>query len=379
MSNKIKYNEINWPKSVTEIHTHLGGSVPLYRLWEIAIDRGIRGIGSGYEEFINMAKIQGDEVTDLDTYLEFYDRIELIQSGPAALRESVIIAIHRAYRTGGMPKAGPSGEGGHNEPLFKIGALELRFNPLKRTAALLSKGHTSGLYDVDRVIKAACDAIEEVEIAVKGKIRVGLLFCFGRDLPHEANMIIAEKLAIWATKTDKIVGIDLAGHESRDPLSDPKKLQAMKECFDLVPPKLGRTLHVGETEHVDLNTFVKTIEAINPHRIAHPIVAFRDWFARKDDRGLKLLQERKIPIEFCVKSNLLTRAVSDVTEYAKLIQTCDEFGLGYTFSTDAPSLQVTSLAEELILLLDSGAATPDQILRALRTADEVTFLHKRFE
>ena len=56
---------ISWPKNVTELHVHLGGSVPLYRLWEIAIDRGIRGIGSGYEDFINILKIQAGKVKDL--------------------------------------------------------------------------------------------------------------------------------------------------------------------------------------------------------------------------------------------------------------------------------------------------------------------------
>ena len=60
---------IKWPRHVTELHVHLGGSVPLYRLWEIAVDRGIRGIGSGYEDFINIIKIQDGKVKDLDSYL----------------------------------------------------------------------------------------------------------------------------------------------------------------------------------------------------------------------------------------------------------------------------------------------------------------------
>ena len=136
---------ISWPKNVTELHVHLGGSVPLYRLWEIAIDRGIRGIGSGYEDFINILKIQDGKVKDLDSYLEVYDKVELIQSGPASVRESIIIAVHRAYRTGGMVKVGPGGEGGSPESLFAIRRLELRWNPLKRTGAVFLKGSHAGL------------------------------------------------------------------------------------------------------------------------------------------------------------------------------------------------------------------------------------------
>lgn len=349
----------------------------MYRLWEIAIDRGIRGLGNSYEAFIDLLKVQDGRVKDLDSYLEVYDRIELIQSGPAALRESIIIAIHRAYRTGGMTNLGPGGEGGAPVPLFNIGRLELRFNPLKRTGAVFLKGTHAGLYDVDRCIKSACDTIEEIEIAFKNSINVGFLFCFGRDMTHEANMILAEKTAAWAEKTDKIIGIDLAGHESVNPLSTKLQLDQMKLAFDTIPKNLGKTIHVGETPHVDLTTFMKTIEALNPQRVAHPIVAFRAWFEKKDDRGLKLIKERGLTVEFCVKSNLLTKAVSNILEYKKIIDAADEFGIPYTFSTDAPSLQVTSLAEELILLLESGAASEEQILRSLHTANEATFLNKK--
>lgn len=365
---------IPWPKTVTEIHAHLGGSVPLYRLWEIAVDRGIRGIGSGYEEFVDLLKIKDGKVKDLDTYLEVYDRIELIQSGPAALRESVIIAIHRAYRTGGMMQIGPGGEGGAPRSLFSVGRLELRFNPLKRTGAVFLKGSHAGLFDVDRVIRSACQAIEEVEIAFHGKIQVGLIFCFGRDMTHEANMILAQKARTWIEKNEKIIGIDLAGHESINPLSSPQKLAEMKEAFDTVGTGVGRTAHIGETRHVTLPMFINTVEALNPQRIAHPITAVRAFWEQKDDRGLKIIKERGIICELCVKSNLLTGAIENLEEYGRMLQLFDSFGIPYTFSTDAPSLQMTSLAQELMLLLSSRAASAEQILRALATAERCSFL-----
>lgn len=369
-----RWRHIQWPKTVTEVHVHLGGSVPLYRLWEIAVERGIRGLGGGYEDFIDLVKIQGDRIKDLDSYLEIYDKIELIQSGPTSVRESIIIAIHRAYRTGGMIALGPGGEGGSPFPLFTIGRFELRMNPMKRTGAVFLKGQHAGLYDVDRVIKAACGAVEEVELAFKGNIQSGLIFMFGRDMTFEANMILAKKIQTWREKTDKIIGLDLAGPESVNPLSDPKKLQEMKLLFDEAGGGIGRTIHVGETRHVGLETFIATIETLDPARVAHPIVAFRAYWERKDDRGLKLLKERDIVCELCVKSNLLTKAVSDLAEYGRVINLLDEFGIKYTFSTDAPSLQGTSLAEELLLLLNSNAASEEQVLRALKTADECSFL-----
>lgn len=365
---------IKWPKTVTEIHVHLGGSVPLYRLWEIAIERGIRGMGTGYEDFLNIVKIQENKVKDLDTYLEVYDKIELIQSGPTAVRESIIIALHRAYRTGGMVEMGPGGEGGSPEPLFSIGRMELRFNPLKRTGAVFLKGSHAGLYDVDRVIKSACAAIEDVELGFKGRMQAGLLFCFGRDMTFEANMILAEKAAYWRERSKKIIGIDLAGPESVNALATPQQRREMKEVFDTVGQGIGRTVHVGETPHVSLETFIATVETLEPRRVAHPIVAFRAFWDNKDDRGLKLMQERDIVCELCVKSNLLTGAVKNLAEYGRVVNTLDEFGVKYTFSTDAPCLQVTSLAEELMLLVEHNAATEEQVLRALQVAHDYSFL-----
>ena len=95
-----------------------------------------------------------------------------------------------------------------------------------------------------------------------------------------------------------------------------------------------------------------------------------------DDRGLKLLQERDIVCELCVRSNLLTGAVDDLAQYGSIINLLDEFGIKYTFSTDAPALQVSSLAEELILLLRNEAASEEQILRALGVAHDRSFLPK---
>ena len=52
----------------------------------------------------------------------------------------------------------------------------------------------------------------------------------------------------------------------------------------------------------------------------------------------------------------------------------DDFGVRYTFSTDAPALQKTTLASELQLLLDCGAASPEQLEASFETAADSSFL-----
>ena len=362
-------------RELTELHVHLGGSVPIYRLWEMGVARGIRGVGASFEDFIRLLHRADATGGDLDKYLEIFDTVELIQAGPQAVAESIHIAINGAYRTGGMTRLGPGGEGGDPDPVFCIKRLELRFNPLKRTGVLFSRGHTSGLFDADRIIRAACAAAEESELAYRGAIKTGLLSCFGRDMSWEVNRTLAEKIRLWRKTEKKIIGVDLAGPESAMTLENPKDLESMAELYDIAAgDELGRTVHVGETPHVSLDTFINTVKALKPHRVAHPVVAVKAFWENKDARGLELLAERKLCCELCVKSNLITRAISDAQEYGRFINTLDDFNIPYTFSTDSPALQRTTLANELEFLLREQAATPEQLIRAFNNAQKATFI-----
>ncbi len=362
-------------RQLTELHVHLGGSVPIYRLWEMGIARGIRGVAHSYHEFIRMLHRNQETAGNLDQYLEIFDTVELIQAGPEAVQESILIAINGAYRTGGMTRLGPGGEGGDPDPVFSINRLELRFNPMKRTGMLFSRGEPSGLFDVDRIIRAACEAAEESEIAYRGDIQTGLLFCFGRDLSWEVNRTLAEKIQHWKKTHPKIVGIDLAGPESSMALDSESDLEKMAEIYDIAAgDDLGRTVHVGETPHVSVETFVKTIKALKPHRVAHPVTAARGFWDDKDARGLEILAENDICCELCVKSNVLTQAIRSAEEYGRFLKTLDEFGIRYTFSTDSPALQMTTLANELEFLVEHEAINQEQLLKALANAEEATFI-----
>lgn len=354
-------------QGVVELHVHLGGAVPIHRLFEAAVDRGIRLPVSTYEEFSQMLHRRKDNSGSLEKYLEIYEVAERIQSGPQALRESVLVALNGAARTQGAERVDTEGEAVTPAKYqLPIRALELRFNPMKRNGG--------GIWDLDRVMLAACSAVSEVKTAYKGKMSAGLLVCLGRDLPMEQNLILAEKVALWSDQGLPVIGLDLAGPESAQPLVERVALDQMAECFAIAGKLVGRTVHCGETRAVDLDTFIATVTRLKADRVGHPLVAARSYWEDGDDRGLKLMAERGIVAEMCVVSNLLTGAVEDVGEYGRLLNLFDEFGIGYTFSTDAPALQRTTLASELHLLYSKGAATADQIERSFHTAARATFL-----
>jgi adenosine deaminase len=336
-------------------------------LYESAVDRGIRLPVQTYDEFLEHLHRRRDNSGSLEKYLEVYEVVERIQSGPQALREAVLIALNGVARTGGASLI--SAEGEAETPVrhrLPIRGIELRLNPMKRNGG--------GIWDLDRVMLAASSAVQEIRTAYKGRLRAGLIVCLGRDLPWQQNEILAEKVAIWTASGLPVVGIDLAGAESALPLSDAADLQRMAAIFDMAGPRVGRTVHCGETRSVSIETFLATMEALKPHRVGHPLAVARAWWEHQDDRGLKIMAERGIVAELCVVSNLLTKAVEDVSEYRKLLDLFDTYGVGYTFSTDAPALQKTTLASELALLQEKGAITDEQLQRSFRTSQQATFL-----
>lgn len=358
------------PEGVFEVHVHLGGAVPIHRLYESAVDRGIRLPVQSYDEFADLLHRRSDNSGSLEKYLEIYEVAERIQSGPQALRESVLIALNGAARTGGSTRVAAEGEALIPLPQrLPLTGLELRMNPLKRNGG--------GLWDLDRVMLAACSGVEEIQTAYKGRLRAGLIVCLGRDLPDEQNHILATKTALWASKGLPVVGLDLAGPESANNLSDPERLKKMAEFYEIAG--VGRTVHCGETRSIDLETFLATLRELKPQRVGHPLAACRAKWEQDDDRGLRLMADRGIVAELCVVSNLLTRAVEDVEQYGRLLKTLDEYGIEYCFSTDAPSLQKTTLASELELLLSRGAASLEQLERSLVSAARCTFLRQGSE
>ncbi len=367
------------PGGVTEQHVHLGGSVPIYRLWEMGQIRGIRGLGS-YEQFVHLAHRRPDTITSLDEYLQVFDLVEAIQSGPDSVRESIHVAVSGAYRTAGMRQLGPGGEGADPEPPLAVRRLELRLCPLKRTGVPFLRGEHAGLYDVDRIILACCQAAAETELIYRGEVQVGLIFCFGRDLTWEANTVLATKTRRWAAVYRNIIGIDLAGSERQRSLADPNDRARMRELFEEAAGSgsgaLGRTVHCGETPFVDLPTFIATIDALAPHRVAHPLTAVHAYWQHGDDRGLRLLADRGIVCELCPWSNHLTGALP-IERTGALLSLLDAYHIGYTLSTDSPALQKTSLALEIALLLTQGGVQPQQIDRAFATAEASTFLPAR--
>ena len=390
-----EFLKIPFPKTVTEGHCHLGSAGSLEGMWRDGVGEGIRGIGdSDYFAFRDRFQFTPQSIASLADYVgsdiiglgdsakgkhpNAFGIAEKLQSSPDAMTDSVVHTAAEIFSFGGRFRSSPNSR---RVPAYRVNRIELRFNPLKRTDPLQARdGKKDGFYDVDLIVEAAVHGARKIEIQFRNCIQVGLIICLARDFQGGENMIIAEKLARWRKEyPGKIIGIDLAGPEDRNPMSDRSAISELRKCYELAGKAgrgFGRTIHVGETKHVSLATFIKTIEAIQPDRVGHPIAAYRAFRDHKNDRGLKLLAERGILAELCPFSNLLTRALPDIKEFINMLNVFDRFGVRYSIGTDGPGFHNFTHADEMFHLFAHGMSA-EQIVRAMEEGNKASFLPKK--
>ena len=121
---------------LTELHTHLGGSVAPHILWSIAHDQGFKLPVRDYRQFASLIASNAKGAGSLERYLKVLHSVtEKIQSSPMAVERCVYEVISGEYRRNNVVN------------------MELRFNPMKR--------NVRGERDLDAIILAAIRGIEQ--------------------------------------------------------------------------------------------------------------------------------------------------------------------------------------------------------------------------
>jgi adenosine deaminase len=314
---------------LAELHTHLGGSVASDILWSLAHEQGIALPVKDFWEFDRLVTVSDPRgVADLDALDAIYHWTELIQSSPLAVERSVHAAIGGAYRSQG------------------ITTLELRFNPMKR--------NRGGERDLDHIILAAIRGLDIARLEYP-QVRAGLILMMDRTFSERQNTVIVEKALHWAPRG--IVGIDIAGPRPGGEHYDYRQVAPMVD--EARRGGLGVTIHVGEEGgDVGREEIGEAIEALNPDRIGHGILA------SQDAELMAALRERQIVLEICPTSNLLTKALPDEAAVRDTFRTFVEHGVPFTVATDGPEMMRTHLRDEFALLLRVGALDEDELSAA---------------
>ena len=317
---------------LTELHSHLGGSVAPAIMWGIAHSQGIRLPTKDYWEFRQLITVSARRGRSFDGYLQLFHWTELIQSSPLAVERSVYEVIGGAYRKN------------------NITTIELRFNPMKR--------NRGGEQDLDHIISAAIRGMDRA--VLEYPVVPGLIFCLDRAFPYNLNEIIAEKAIAYRSRG--VVGIDIAGPETSD-----FRPADYRRLFERCRRKgLGITVHTGEAGPVE--EIAEVIEQLEPSRIGHGI---KSAF---DPRTMDMIRERGITLEVCPTSNLNTRVVSGWDEFRWIFDTFRRHGVRFTINTDGPEMLKTYIRDELATLGRLGILSVEEQEQVAEWARQASFV-----
>ena len=277
---------------------------------------------------------------DLDSLDRIYHLTELIQSSPLAVERSVHAAIGGAYRS------------------QRITTLELRFNPMKR--------NRGGERDLDHIILAAIRGLDRASLEYP-QVSAGLILMMDRTFTPAQNLVIVEKALRYAARG--VVGVDIAGPRPGGARYDYTQI---REHVGLAQSGgLGVTIHVGEEGgDVGVEEIAEVIEALQPDRIGHGILAARD------PALMAAIRDADVTLEICPTSNLLTKALADEAAVRATFRAFVDNGVPFTIATDGPEMMRTHLRDEFDLLLRIGALDEDELRAANERGHEASFVER---
>ncbi len=331
---KIKPDDPFADWSLADLHTHLGGAVHAAIMWSLAHEQGIKLPTKNYREFEDMVTVHPHELQGMIALdRNKYHWTELIQSSPQAVEPAIHQTLGGAYRA-------------HNIVLH-----EIRFNPMKR--------NRSGERDLDYIILAAIRGMERALLEYP-EVKAGIILMLDREFPFSQNEIIYQKSLKYLSRG--IIGIDVAG-----PQSDTFRMAEYVDLFREAKTKgLGVTIHTGEEGQLDEMKFV--VDKIEPQRIGH------GFMAHQDADFMKVLRDKGTVLELCPTSNLNIGVMKDIAALRQVYRGLFEAGVKITINTDGPEMHGTNLWRELMLLLENGIFSIDELKQLVANAFDASFI-----
>ncbi|MCS6984291.1 MAG: adenosine deaminase [Leptospiraceae bacterium] len=187
------------------------------------------------------------------------------------------------------------------------------------------------------LVPPGCHLEETVEAVLTGlregcaheNFTVNLILCIMRGVPVEQGWEVLKLVQKY--RGHGVVGIDLAGDESR--YRGDEYIRVFQEA---AAQGISITVHAGEgAGAVSVDFAIKQLKA---QRIGHGIRS------KESEEVMHILQERQIPLEICLTSNIQTGTVESLKEHP--IMDFLNRGLCVTLNTDDPSVSGITLSHE---------------------------------
>lgn len=309
-----------------ELHRHLEGSLRLRTLLEVAKLHGMDLVGT--DRLRPLVQIRAEDPLTSDNFLSKFQTLRRFY------RSSEIIG--RITR----------------EAIADAGEDNIRYMELRFTPVALSRVENFSLSEVvDWVIQGTQEASEKYGVITR------LIVSVNR---HESPEVAAEAIKMAIDKKDQgIVGIDLAGDETRFPASPFAGIfQEAREAG------LHITVHAGEWGGA--GNVAAAITQLGAERIGHGVRVL------EDPAVVAMARERGTAFEVCVTSNYQSGVVSSLKEHPVLMMI--SAGLNVTINTDDPSISQITLGEEYMTVCEKLNFSMETLRERIFTAAKVSFL-----
>lgn len=280
-----------------DLHLHLDGSLSVSTAKRLAKMQGIELPRDG--EALKALLTVSDGCRDLGEYLEKFDfPLSLLQTAEA-IDEGMYLLCRELMAENTV-------------------YAEIRFAPQLHTERILTQ-------------------CQVVEAAVKGLERSGMLgglilCCMRGNNNKEENLLTVDVAERYLGRG--VVALDLAGNEAGYPTAD------FGEIFEAArAKKVPFTIHAGEADGPES---VRRAIEMGAARIGHGVRSI------EDPELIRILADKKIPLELCPTSNLNTAIFSDIEEYP--IRAFMDAGVIVTVNSDNRSVSDTTAARDMQLL-----------------------------
>ena len=307
-----------------ELHCHLDGSLRPGTMLELAAEHGVRMPASTAGALGEHMLVR--DARNLQDYLDrFATTLSVMQWAPAIERIAYELA-----------------EDAHRDGVWYI---EVRFAPVLNVER--------GLQLPD-VIGAAVRGLARAErqYGVVGRVLVTAL----RQQPSDVSLELA-RLAV-AFRGRGVVGFDLAGGEEGNPASAHARAFEYARSHDM-----ACTCHAGEG--AGAQSIREAVHACAVHRVGHGTRLFEDHSL------LDYVNDRRIPIEICITSNVQTR-VATYTDHP--VRRYFDAGLNVVLNTDNRLMSGTTLTDEYAHAASHLRFTPRELGRIALNGFESAFL-----
>ncbi|MES2176859.1 MAG: adenosine deaminase [Gemmatimonadota bacterium] len=308
-----------------ELHCHLDGSLrpqTMLDLGEELVKPMPAEDASGMREYMHV-----DDAQNLEDYLErFSHTLSVMQTAPALERIAYELA-EDARRDG-------------------VRYIEVRYAPVLNVREGLSLEEA-----VEAPLRGLARA--ESEFGIVGRVIV----CAIRNMAPSVSQELAELAVSYRHRG--VVGFDLAGGEAGYPA------KAHVKAFDYVRKHdLACTCHAGEGDGAE--SVREAVHVCGAHRIGHATRLIEDTSLTD------YCNDRRIPLEICLTSNVQTRAVESYALHP--FREYFDRGLNVVLNTDNRLMSDVTLTDEYVHAAESLGFGFDELARVAMNGFESAFL-----